>query len=106
MTFEAALSCSAIRFFNFLQGGIINFLQQICISEDVEYERFNSFEPPASSLSIVNITLLLLRCHVAYRFVHSSAILSCSVLSLTYCVAMLPTSGSAEQWRGNETISH
>lgn len=26
VTFEAALSCSAIRFFNFLQGGIINFL--------------------------------------------------------------------------------
>lgn len=37
---------------------------------------------------------LLYHCHVAYRFVHSCAILSCSSLSFTYWVAMLPTRGS------------
>ena len=41
--------------------------------------------------------------HVAYRFVHSSAILSCSFLSLTYCVAILPTNGSAENVSWKQT---
>ena len=45
------------------------------------------------------ITMAFLCCYVAYLFVHSLAILSCSSLSLTYCVAMLPTRGSAKQQR-------
>ena len=35
--------------------------------------------------------------YVAYLFVHCLAILSCSVLLVRYCVAMLPTRGSAER---------
>lgn len=37
--------------------------------------------------------------YVAYLFVHCLAILSCSVLLVKYCVAMLPTRGSAETER-------
>lgn len=49
------------------------------------------------SLALFVDLLLSYSCHVAYRFVHSCAILSCSFLSWTYCVAMLPTNGSAEK---------
>lgn len=37
--------------------------------------------------------------YVAYLFVHCLAILSCSVLLVRYCVAMLPTRGSAERYK-------
>ena len=40
--------------------------------------------------------------YVAYLFVHCFAILSCSVLFVKYCVAMLPTRGSAENERERE----
>lgn len=40
--------------------------------------------------------------YVAYLFVHCLAILSCSVLLVKYCVAMLPTRGSAETQRERE----
>lgn len=40
-----------------------------------------------------------LEIYVAYLFVHCFAILSCSVLFVKYCVAMLPTRGSAENMK-------
>lgn len=43
--------------------------------------------------------------YVAYLFVHCFAILSCSVLFVKYCVAMLPTRGSAENEREREKQS-
>ena len=45
---------------------------------------------------MIVISMALLCSYVAYLFVHSLAVLSCSSLSLTYCVAMLPTKGSAK----------
>lgn len=46
-------------------------------------------------LWVVEEMSLLMAIYVAYLFVHCLAILSCSVLLVRYCVAMLPTKGSA-----------